>query len=71
MKQTGMFFVSLRDVNFWFLVLLRVFRAKHKYLGSAKKHRITRGWFFSMIIYVFTSLKLIACRICVFLSGLF
>ena len=30
MKQTGMLVVSLRDVNFWILVSLRVFRAKRQ-----------------------------------------
>ena len=51
--------------------------------GSAKKHRITRGetkvkfsfkfsfWIKAFDDYVFISLKLIACRICVVLSGLF
>ena len=32
MKQTGMLVVSLRRVNFWILVSLRVFRAKRQYL---------------------------------------
>ena len=53
-------------------------------LGSAKKHRITRRetevkFSFKFVFlkikafddFVFISLKLIACRICVFLSGLF
>ena len=31
MKQTGMLVVSLRGVNFWILVSLRVFRAKCQY----------------------------------------
>ena len=31
MKQTGMFVVSLRGVNFVILVSLRVFRAKRQY----------------------------------------
>ena len=31
MKQTGMLVVSLRGVNFGFLVSLRVFRAKRQY----------------------------------------
>ena len=31
MKQTGMLVVSLRCVNFWILVSLRVFRAKRQY----------------------------------------
>ena len=31
MKQTGMLVVSLRGVNFWILVSLRVFRAKRQY----------------------------------------
>ena len=35
MKQTGMLVVSLRGVNFWILVLLRVFRAKRQYFMYA------------------------------------
>ena len=35
MKQTGMLVVSLRGVNFWILVSLRVFRAKRKYFMYA------------------------------------
>ena len=35
MKQTGMLVVSLRGVNFWILVSLRVFRAKRQYLKYA------------------------------------
>ena len=35
MKQTGMLVVSLRRVNVWILVSLRVFRAKRQYLKYA------------------------------------
>ena len=35
MKQTGMLVVSLRGVNFWILVSLRVFRAKRQYFMYA------------------------------------
>ena len=35
MKQTGMLVVSLRRVNFWILVSLRVFREKRQYLKYA------------------------------------
>ena len=35
MKQTGMLVVSLRGVNVWILVSLRVFRAKHQYFMYA------------------------------------
>ena len=35
MKQTGMHVVSLRRVNFWILVSLKVFRAKRQYLKYA------------------------------------
>ena len=35
MKQTGMLVVSLRGVNFWILVSLRVSRAKHQYFMYA------------------------------------
>ena len=35
MKETGMLVVSLRGVNFWILVLLRVFRAKRQYFMYA------------------------------------
>ena len=35
MKQTGMLVVSLRGVNFWSLVSLRVFRAKRQYFTYA------------------------------------
>ena len=31
MKETGMLVVSLRGVNFWILVSLRVFQAKRQY----------------------------------------
>ena len=37
--------------------------------GRVGRYGITRGWFF-FDDYVLISLKLIACRICVFLSGL-
>ena len=36
MKQTGMLVVSLRGVNFWILVSLRVFRAKRQYFMPAR-----------------------------------
>ena len=35
MKQTGMLVVSLRGVNFWILVSLRVFQAKRQYFMYA------------------------------------
>ena len=35
MKQTGMLVVSLRGVNFWILVSLRVFRATRQYFMYA------------------------------------
>ena len=35
MKHTGMLVVSLRGVNFWILVSLRVFRAKRQYFMHA------------------------------------
>ena len=35
MKQMGMLVVSLRGVNFWILVSLRVFRAKRQYFMYA------------------------------------
>ena len=35
MKQTEMLVVSLRGVNFWILVSLRVFRAKRQYFMCA------------------------------------
>ena len=35
MKQTGMFVVSLRGVNFWILVSLRVFPARRQYFMYA------------------------------------
>ena len=35
MKQTGMLVVSLRGVNFWSLVSLRVFQAKRQYFMYA------------------------------------
>ena len=35
MKQTGVLVVSLRGVNFWILVSLRVFRAKRQYFMHA------------------------------------
>ena len=35
MKQTGMLVVSLRGVNFWILVSLRVLRAKRQYFMYA------------------------------------
>ena len=62
MKQTRMLVVSLRRVNVWILVSLRVFRAKRQYLKYAC---------IGYDDHVFISLnRLIACRICVFLSGL-
>ena len=72
MKQTGMLVVSLRGVNFWILVSLRVFRAKRQYfmpprsrLGFREETQNYAGaGFFDD--HVFISLKLIACRICVF-----
>ena len=70
--------------KFWILVSLRVFRAKRQYfkpprsrLGFHKELEIYDNAFkhyFQIKAfddYVFISLKLIACRICVFLSGLF
>ena len=73
MKQTGMLVVSLR-----------VFRAKRQYfkpprsrLGFREELEIYDNAFKNYFAikafddYVFISLKLIACRICVFLSGLF
>ena len=73
MKQTGMLVVSLR-----------VFRAKRQYfkpprsrLGFREELEIYDDAFKNYFAikafddYVFISLKLIACRICVFLSGLF
>ena len=35
MKQTGMLVISLRGVNFWILVSLRVFRPKRQYFMYA------------------------------------
>ena len=35
MKQTGMLVVSLRGVNFWILISLRVFRTKRQYFMYA------------------------------------
>ena len=83
MKQTGMLVVSLRGVNFGFWSRLgcsgqsaHILRRQGLVQGSAKKHRITRretevNFLFDFVCYVFISLKLIAGRICVFLSGLF
>ena len=82
MKQTGMLVVVLlRGVNFrsWSRLGCSVQSAnilsrQGLVQGSAKKHRITRreievNFLFNFVCYVFISLKLIACRICVFLSG--
>ena len=73
MKQTGMLVISLR-----------VFRAKRQYfkhprsrLGFREELEIYDNAFKNYFAikafddYVFISLKLIACRICVFLSDLF
>ena len=72
-KQTGML---AKGVNFGFWSRLRcsgqsanILCRQGLVLGSAKKHRITRGFFFDDRGFI--SLKLIAYRICVFLSGLF
>ena len=62
MKQTGMLVVSLRRVNFWILVSLRVFRAKRQYLKYAC---------IGYDDHVFISLKTGSLRVVfVFLSGL-
>ena len=86
MKQTGMLIVSLRGVKFGFWSRLGCSGQSADILcrqglvqGSAKKGRITRRETevkFSFQIkafddYVFISLKLTSCFICVFLSGLF
>ena len=77
-KQTGMLVVSLRGINFGFWSRLGCSRQSANILsrqglvqGSAKKHRITRrdtevNFLFNFVCRVFISLKLIACRICVF-----
>ena len=77
MKQMGMLVISLRGVNCGFWSRLGCSEQSANILcrqglvqGFAKKHRITQGCFFPDD-YVFISLKLIAYRICVFLSGLF
>ena len=70
--------------KFWILVSLRVFRAKRQYfkpprsrLGFREEPEINDNAFENYFQikafddYIFISLKLIACRICVFLSGLF
>ena len=73
--------------KFWILVLLRVFRAKRQYFkpprsrlgfrdevgrnAELREERQKSNFLFTFVCYVFISLKLIACRICVFLSGLF
>ena len=70
--------------KFWILVSLRVFRAKRQYfkppgsrLGFREELEMYDDAFKNYVAikafndYVFISLKLIACRICVFLSGLF
>ena len=71
MKQTGILVVSLRGVNFgsWSLLWCsgqsaNILCRQGLVLGSAKKHRITRGFFFDDRGFI--SLKLIAYRICVF-----
>ena len=70
--------------EFWIFVSLRVFRAKRQYfkpprsrLGFCEELEIYDNAFKNCFQikafegYVLISLKLIACRICVFLSGLF
>ena len=81
MKRTGMLVVLLRGVNFGFWSRFRVFRAKRQYfmpprscLGFREETQNYAGLFFfhdSDYVFYVISLKLIACRICVFLSGLF
>ena len=73
MKQSGMLVVSLRGINFGFWSRLRrSVQSANIYVAkvSFRVQRVTRGWVF-FHNHVFTSLKLIACRICVLLSGLF
>ena len=60
MKQTGMLVVSLRGVNFWILVSLRVFRAKRQYfmpprsrLGFREETQNYAGLVFSMIMSLY------------------
>ena len=56
MKQTGMLFVSLRGVNFGFLVSLRVFQAQHQYIkppqNKAKRNR-SQIFFLTCFVFVF------------------
>ena len=56
LKQTGMLVVSLRGVNFGFLVSLRVFRAQHQYIKSpqdkAKRNR-RQIFFLTCFVFVF------------------
>ena len=60
MKQTGLLVVSLRGVNFWILVSLRVFRAKRQYfmpprsrLGFREETQNYAGLVFSMIMSLY------------------
>ena len=76
-KQMGMLIVSLRGVNFGFWSRLgcsgqsaNILSRQGLVEGFAKKHRITRrerevNFLSNFVCYVFMSLKLIACRICV------
>ena len=76
MKQTGMLVVSLRGVNFGFWSRLGCsgkapifYAAKVSYRVPRRNTELRGAVFFDY--YVFISFKLIACRICVLLNGLF
>ena len=83
MKQSGMLVVSLRGVNFGFWSRLGCSGQSANILSrqglvwvpqrntELREEKQKSNFLFNFVCYVFISLKLFACRICVFLSGLF